>query len=106
METMTVEDIARELGASVRTVRDRWVHATGFPAPALQPSPRQRSRSRRLRDWRGIDGHQRHDNTAMSDGKFDGMRLVVEPRAELPALAVFDAPVAGALVGHCRLKAS
>lgn len=41
-DTMTVDDIARQLGASVRTVRDRWVHDPSFPAPALQPSPRKR----------------------------------------------------------------
>lgn len=41
-DTMTVEDIARTMGASVRTVRDRWVHQPGFPRPALQPSPRKR----------------------------------------------------------------
>lgn len=41
-DTMSVADIARQLGASVKTVRDRWVHSPGFPAPALQPSPRKR----------------------------------------------------------------
>jgi hypothetical protein len=38
----TIADIARLLGASVRTVRDRYVHAPGFPPPALAPSPRKR----------------------------------------------------------------
>ena len=41
-DTMTIEDIAQQLGASVRTVRDRWVHAPDFPKPALAPSPRKR----------------------------------------------------------------
>jgi DNA-binding LacI/PurR family transcriptional regulator len=38
----TIADIARLLGASVRTVRDRYVHAPGFPQPAIAPSSRKR----------------------------------------------------------------
>jgi hypothetical protein len=37
-----IPTIARILGASVRTVRDRYVHAPGFPPPAIAPSSRKR----------------------------------------------------------------
>ena len=37
-----IPTIARLLGASVRTVRDRYVHAPDFPAPTIAPSNRKR----------------------------------------------------------------
>jgi hypothetical protein len=47
-DTMTIQDIAARLGASVRTVRDRWVHDPTFPPPALRPS-------RCKRQWKAED---------------------------------------------------
>lgn len=39
---VTIEDIAAKHDVDVRTVRDRWVHKPGFPAPRYAPSPRTR----------------------------------------------------------------
>lgn len=41
-DTVNTEGVAALLGVSVHTVRNRYVHAPDFPAPALAPSPRKR----------------------------------------------------------------
>lgn len=43
-DLLTIEDIAQRLGASVRTVRDRWVHKPDFPLPRYAPT-------RKARQW-------------------------------------------------------
>jgi predicted DNA-binding transcriptional regulator AlpA len=42
MQTLTIPEIAARLRVSVKTVRDRYVQAPGFPLPVLAPSPRKR----------------------------------------------------------------
>lgn len=41
-DTIDTAGIANLLGVSVRTVRDRYVHAPTFPRPALAPTPAKR----------------------------------------------------------------